>query len=118
MTEKAEEKPATNNLASLRARVAAALYGEGGKCLEDFHSLSEERQGPWMEDADRVIPVVIAACARVIEQRDPEKPGAYLIRREHLSSHIEGLFVGCNEWECPIGEDGCLSDCGSYACHN
>jgi hypothetical protein len=104
---------------SLRRRVAAVLYSEGGKRpAEAFHELPQDRQAPWLEDADRVIPVVIEACAGVADARDPEKPGNYLIRREYIGSHMKGLFVGHPDWECPIGRDDCFKNCGSYGCGN
>jgi hypothetical protein len=98
---------------SLRRRVAAALHSEGGKAGEDFHAMSPERQRPWLEDADRVIPIVIEACAGVADARDPEKPANYLIRREHIGSHMKGLFVGHPDWECPLGLDDCFQNCGN-----
>jgi len=103
---------------SLRRRVAAALFNEGGKNTEDFHSLPKGRQAPWLADADRVIPIVIEACAGVADARDPEKPGNYLIRRELIGSHMKGLFVGHPDWECPLDRDDCFQNCGSYGCGN
>lgn len=103
---------------SLRRRVAAALHSEGGKASEDFHAMSKDRQAPWLADADRVIPIVIEACARVADARNPEKPTEYLICRELIASHMKGLFVGHPDWECPIGRDDCFQNCGSYGCGN
>ena len=103
---------------SLRRRVAAVLFSEGGKNTGDFHALSKDRQAPWLADADRVIPVVIEACAGLADARDPEKPTNYLIRRELIGSHMKGLFVGHPDWECPMGYDHCWQNCGDYGCGN
>ena len=103
---------------SLRRRVAAVLFSEGGKNTADFHALSKDRQAPWLADADRVIPIVIEACARVADVRDPQQPENYLIRRELIGSYMKGLFVGHPDWECPIGRDDCFENCGSYGCGN
>lgn len=103
---------------SLRRRVAAALHSEGGKATEDFHAMSKDRQKPWLDDADRVIPIVIDACAGVADQRDPEKPANYLFSRERIGSAMKGLFVGHPDWECPLGRDDCFQNCGSYGCGN
>jgi hypothetical protein len=108
---------------SLRRRVAALLYR--GPSMEanptvPWDTLSKERQAPWLADADMVIPVIIEACARVADQRDPEKPANYLIRRKNIGSVMKGLFVGHpdEEWECPIENPDCLENCGAYGCRN
>ena len=62
---------------SLRRRVAAVLFNEGGKNADDFHALPKDRQAPWLADADRVIPIVIEACAGVADARDPVSSGAF-----------------------------------------
>ena len=103
---------------SLRRRVAAALYSEGGKADRNFHDLPDAKQKSWLEDADRVIPIVVEACANVADALDPEKPTNYLLRREHIGSHIRGLFVGHPDWECPLGFDHCYQNCGDYGCGN
>lgn len=101
---------------SLRHRVAAALHSEGGKATEDFHAMTKERQAPWLADADRIIPLVVEACSGIADLRD--NFGNYLIRRDHIGSHMSGLFVGHTDWECPIGQDDCFKNCGGYGCGN
>lgn len=87
-----------------------------------WDELSKERQAPWLADADMVIPVIIEACARVVDQCDPDKPNNYLFKREQISSVMKGLFVGHPDdedaWECPISYPGCTKNCGSYGCGN
>lgn len=111
---------------SLRQRVAQLLYRgpgmEASVAKTPWDDLGKDRQAPWLADADMVIPVIIEACARIADQRDPEKPGNYLIRREHIGSVMKGLFVGHPEdedaWECPISHPGCSQNCGNYGCGN
>jgi hypothetical protein len=103
---------------SLRRRVAAALHSEGGKATVDFTTLPADRQKPWLDDADRVIPVILEACAGLADQRDPEKPGNYLFPRERIGSAMKGLFIGHPDWECPIGDPWCFKNCGNYGCGN
>lgn len=114
---------------SLRQRVAKALYEEPP--LHSNHApvsripwndLDGERKAAWLADADRVIPMVIEACARIADQKDPEKPANYLFPRERIGSAMKGLFVGHPDedgvWECPIAHPNCFENCGSYACGN
>jgi hypothetical protein len=110
---------------SLRQRVARLLYRgptTPPPSQIPWDELSKERQSGWLADADMVIPVIIEACARVADQRDPDKPANYLIKREHVASVMKGLFVGHpdneDEWECPISYPGCTEDCGNYGCGN
>lgn len=112
---------------SLRRRVAELLYRglltEPTVARTPWDSLSKERQEPWLADADMVIPVIIEACARIADQKDPEKPANYLFPRELIGSAMKGLFVGHPDddgdpWECPISNPNCSENCGSYGCGN
>jgi hypothetical protein len=103
---------------SLRRRVAASLWAENKRPIKEFHKLPDSQKKSWLDDADRVIPMVLEACANVVDQKDPEKPANYLIKRENCASVIKGLFVGNPEWECPIDSPGCFKNCGSYGCGN
>ena len=108
--------------ATIRERVAQVLYEEpcrDATSRTPWAELSASRRSPWLADADRVIPVVAAAAARVAAQKDPANPAGFLFRREQIANGIEGLLVGApEEWECPIDEDGCVENCGSYGCGN
>ena len=106
---------------SLRQRVARSLYGDGARIARpQWDDLPAERKRGWLSDADRVIPIVVKACALVAEQKDPDKPSNYLFPRERIGSVMEGLFVGMpsEEWECPIGVGDCTENCGRYGCKN
>ncbi len=82
-------------LRSLRDRVAEAIRGDGSDlCDQPWDTLSDEKRSGWLGDADRAIPVVAEAAARIVEQRDPEKPANYLIRRERLADAITGMMLG------------------------
>jgi hypothetical protein len=81
-------------LGSIRDRVARALYGNTGAQITPWEDISSERKAGWLSDADLVIPIVAEACARVPDQRDPEKPGDYLFPRERIGNVIRGLFIG------------------------
>ena len=103
-------------LKTLRYRVAEALYLEGGKAPGLFSQLSQASREAWLQDADRVIPIVIEAACRVVDQRQSDKESAYLIRRESLSGALQGLFLG--GFECPIDDPDCVENCGAYGCGN
>ena len=78
-------------------KVAAALYSEGGRRpIEEFPKLYTEKQKPWIEDAQTVVAIVGEACAQFCENVDPEKPTAYLHKREHLADEMRARFVWPN----------------------
>ena len=79
---------------SIRERVAKALYSNTGAQITPWVDISPDRRAGWLSDADVVIPIVAEACARVPDQRDPEKPGNYLFNRERIGDAIRGLFIG------------------------
>jgi hypothetical protein len=83
-------------LKSLRERVAEAIRGDGDT---PWGQLSDDRKAGWLGDADRAIPIVLAAAARVATQTDPEKPSTYLFKRERIGDAIEGLFLGYQDDE-------------------
>lgn len=86
---------------SLRHRVARLLYNDGAEIVRpEWEELPPDRKRPWLEDADRVIPTVIEACALVADQANPEKPTEYLFPRERIGSAMKGLFVGMPSDEC------------------
>lgn len=80
---------------ALRHRVARTLYEDGAVITRpEWPDLPAERRRPWLADADRIIPIVLEACAGVADETDPEKPTNYRHRREHISAAIKGLMVG------------------------
>ena len=81
-------------LGSIRERVAKALYSNTGAQITPWVDISPDRRAGWLSDADVVIPIVAEACARVPDQRDPEKPDSYLFTRERIGTAIRNLFVG------------------------
>jgi len=102
---RAAQSPA---LWALRHRVASVLYEVAPSGTAAWSELSDQRKKAWLFDADLVIPVVIEAVCRVIDQRDTDKGGSYLIRRESIPDVIRGLFLGSDiqdpdEWERPSG---------------
>jgi hypothetical protein len=81
-------------LGSLRVRVARALYENTRATQTPWADISAARRTGWLSDADVVIPVIVEACARVPDQRDPENPSNYLFPRERIGDAIRGLFIG------------------------
>lgn len=81
-------------LKSLRERVAEAIRGESDLCDTPWDTLSADQKVRWLGAADRAIPIVLAAAARVATQTDPEKPANFLFKREQIGDAIEGLFLG------------------------
>lgn len=111
------------SLPSLRERVAEALYDEppksGSGNRRPWTSLDQSSKAPWLADADRVIPIMARAAARIAEQRDPINPKAFLVDRERIGSVIEGMTMGApDDWECPVGLPECRANCGAYGCGN
>lgn len=83
------------SLGSLRERVARAIYED--RDADNWDALPEERRKFWLGDADRVIPVVLDAVTRVIDQRDEDS--AYLVARENLADVLRGTFLGAPDEE-------------------
>ena len=81
-------------LKPLREQVAEALYEAAPSTKAAWAELPPERQAGWYDDADLVLGIVLQAAAWIADARDPEKPGAYLFRREHIGSNIRGLRYG------------------------
>lgn len=85
-------------LKSLRERVAEAIRADGSDlCDQPWDQLADERKIGWLGDADRAIPVVLHAAARVADQRDPDNPYKFLFKRERIGDVIKGLFMGCSQ---------------------
>ena len=75
-------------------RAAAKLYGEGDEEKEnEFYRLYPEKQKPWIEDVQRVMPVISESIANFTVTHDPEKPNNYLHKREHLDDEIKARYV-------------------------
>lgn len=82
-----------DDLEVTRHAVARALYEDGATIIRpDWTCLSDERQSPWLVDADRAIAIVVEQCARIVDASDPEKPANYLHRREDLAAVLRGFL--------------------------
>ena len=87
---------------SLRHRVARSIFTEGrAELIPRWAEISPARRKPWLEDADRVILIVLESCSGLADQRDPEKPDNYLFKRENIGSAMRGLFIGWPSDDCP-----------------
>lgn len=107
-------------MSGIRERVARALYENTGAQLTPWDDISLQRKSGWLSDADVVIPIIVQACIRVVEQLDPEKPTNYLFRRENISAALLALsgVEESDKWVCPLNVEGCDFDCGNYGCGN